>query len=438
MSNTLKGDEHEPTGKVRCPVHGFIHFSKAEQRIIDHWTFQRLRHIHQLAMTYLVYPGAMHSRFEHSLGVMELTTRAFDSVITKKRERVVGELKAIPEFGEDTLERARQTVRLMALLHDIGHPAFSHAAEKTIPGGDHEKLSVFIIAEILGRELDSSFFPGIAGVLVRMMEKSEDLTFLRQFVASQMDMDRTDYLRRDSLHCGVSYGVFDSQRLIESLTVVENPDSGRLQLAISRGGEHAFEALILARYQMSTQVYLHRIRRIYDYYLNEFVKFWAPGNHDTFELVLTHDDATVTTELRKEAKGTSERAKWACRIVNRQHHRCILDSGDYADQQRLKVFGRVVRKLKQEFSDPEIDFYLDDAPLDVHKLSIPGEQQDSKVEDLYIVDKNGEKKLLTDESGIINKIPKGVRTLRIFAFPNKTATIKELASRARDLEKENS
>lgn len=436
MTETLKGAEHEPTGKVRCPVHGFIHFSKAERQVIDHWTFQRLRQIHQLAMTYLVYPGAMHSRFEHSLGVMELTTRAFDSVISKKRERVVEELKAVPEFSEDTLERARQTVRLMALLHDIGHPAFSHAAENTIPGGDHEKLSIHIIRSIVGSDLDRWFFRGISAVLARMMEKAEDLTFLRQFVASQMDMDRTDYLRRDSLHCGVSYGVFDSQRLIESLTVVENPDSDRLQLAISRGGEHAFEALILARYQMNTQVYLHRIRRIYDYYLTEYMKLWAPGNHDTFDRVLEHDDATITTELRKDAKGTSDRAKWACRIINRQHHRCILDSGDYADQQRLKVIKRVQNKLRVEF--PEVDFHLDDAAHDVHKLAIPGEQQDPKVEDLYIVEKNGDKRLLAAESGIINKIPKSVRTVRIFAFPSGTATIKKLADRARELEREES
>jgi HD superfamily phosphohydrolase len=433
MIESLKGSQHEQTEKVRCPVHGFIHFSRTERRIIDHSAFQRLRQIHQLAMTYLVYPGAMHSRFEHSLGVMELTSRAFDSVVSKARASVLEELKRVPEFCDDTLERAKQAVRLMALLHDIGHPAFSHAAEKTIPDGDHEKLSTFIIDTILGSNLDEWFFEGICGVLVRMMEKAEDLTFLRQFVASQMDMDRTDYLRRDSLHCGVSYGVFDSQRLIESLTVVENPDSGRLQLAIKRGGEHAFEALILARYQMNTQVYLHRIRRIYDYYLTEYMKLWAPGNHDTYKLVLEHDDTTVTAELRKDSKENTQRAILARRIVNRQHHRCVLDSGDYADQQKLRIMKRIHKQLKEQFD--EVDFHLDDASHEVHKLTIPGEQQDPKVEDLYIVEKNGDKRLLTAESGIINKIPKSVRTVRIFAFPNSAVTIKELADRARELER---
>jgi hypothetical protein len=100
------------------------------------------------------------------------------------------------------------------------------------------------------------------------------------------------------------------------------------------------------------------------------------------------------------------------------------------------VIKRVQNKLRVEF--PEVDFHLDDAAHDVHKLAIPGEQQDPKVEDLYIVEKNGDKRLLAAESGIINKIPKSVRTVRIFAFPSGTATIKKLADRARELEREES
>ena len=211
-----------PTQRVRCPVHGFIRYSVNERQIMDHPVFQRLRHIRQLAMTYLLYPGAMHSRFEHSLGVMELATQAFDLLALRHTDRLLAELKEVPELSEDTLSRARQILRLMALLHDVGHPAFSHAAESTIPGGDHEQSSIYVINDVLGEQLDRTFFGGAAALLVRLMQKSPELTFLREFVASQMDMDRTDYLRRDSLHCGVDYGVFDSRRLIESLTVIEN------------------------------------------------------------------------------------------------------------------------------------------------------------------------------------------------------------------------
>ena len=382
-------------------------------------------------MTYLVYPGAMHSRFEHSLGVMELATQAFDLLALKHREKLVEELKQVPELSEGTLARARQTVRLMALLHDVGHPAFSHAAESTIPGGDHEKLSVHIIESVVGPEIDKTFFEGASSLLKRLMEKSQELTFMREFVASQMDMDRTDYLRRDSIHCGVEYGVFDSRRLIDSLTVIVNPDSGRLQLGIQRGGEHTFEALILARYQMNTQVYLHRIRRIYDYYLTEYMKLWGAENHKTFEDVLKHDDTSVLMEIRRDSQSDNDRTKWAKRIVERNHHRRVLETGDYADEQRLRRMTRVNRELQQKY--PDIDFYLDDAKHDIHKLTVPGEQDPQKVEDLYIAEKDGKLKVLTEDSAIIGKIPKRVRTVRIFADA-KGKLLEEIRTSARALE----
>jgi HD superfamily phosphohydrolase len=117
----------EPTELVRCPVHGFIHFSLNERQIIDHWTFQRLRNIRQLALCYYVYPGAMHTRFEHSLGVMEMATRAFDTILRKHSGWIKDELAQVPELWEDTLAKAKQVLRLYALLHDVGHGAFSHA-----------------------------------------------------------------------------------------------------------------------------------------------------------------------------------------------------------------------------------------------------------------------------------------------------------------------
>ena len=288
-----------------------------------------------------------------------------------------------------------------------------------------------MINDVLGEQLDRTFFGGAAALLVRLMQKSPELTFLREFVASQMDMDRTDYLRRDSLHCGVDYGVFDSRRLIESLTVIENPDSGRLQLALDRGGEHAFEALILARYQMNTQVYLHRIRRIYDYYLTEYMKLWGAEHHGSFADVLRYDDTSVLMEIRRDAELANSRSPWARRIVLRNHHRRVLETGDYADEQKLRRMGRVNRQLREEFSG--VDFYLDDAAHDIHKLTVPGQQDAQKVEDLYIVEKDGKLTLLTEDSAIIGKIPKRVRTVRIFSDA-QGKTLDEIRSRARALE----
>ncbi len=364
-------------------------------------------------MTYFVYPGAVHSRFEHSLGVMELATRAFDHLVVRHQERIEAELAQVPELADGTIAKAKQIVRLMALLHDVGQPPFSHGAEKTMPGGDHEKLSVYVIREVMGHEIDHTFFDGASDLLGRLMDKTQELTFLREFVASQMDMDRTDYLRRDSIHCGVDYGVFDSSRLIESLTVFENPYSGRLQLAIQEGGEHTFEALILARYQMNTQVYLHRIRRIYDHYLTEYMKLWGAENYRSLGDVLGYDDIDVLTEIRQDAQGDNERTPWARRIVQRKHHKEVHATGDNADQLGLRKMKKVYGDLKE--AHPNVDFYLDDSKLYIHKLTEPSEQDTEVVEDLYIVPKGGTPKLFAAESAIIGRMPKSVRTVRIFA-----------------------
>ncbi len=293
----------EPTERIRCPVHGFIRYSKRERQIIDHWVFQRLRNIRQLALCYYVYPGAMHSRFEHSLGVMEMASRAFDTLASKYSALLTEELEQVPEFKQETLKRAKQTVRLLALLHDCGHPAFSHAAESVLPGGSkHEELSIYVMEKILGKELDSIFFDGMASLLVRIMRKSPELIFLRQFVVGEMDMDRTDYLWRDSLHCGVEYGKFDFRRLIESLAVLKHPDTGRLQIGIERGGEHVFEALLLGRYQMNTQVYFHRIRRIFDRYLTSYMVLWGKDHYKNFDDVLQYDDLKLLVQMDTDSR----------------------------------------------------------------------------------------------------------------------------------------
>ncbi len=138
----------EPNHRVRCAIHGFIRYSDNERQIIDDPLVRRLRYIKQLALTELIYPGATHSRFEHSLGVMEMATRIFDCLASKEgrmMEAVFGEL---PELKDETMAKARQVCRLAGLLHDIGHCCFSHAAEKVIhKNAGHEQLSVEVIKE---------------------------------------------------------------------------------------------------------------------------------------------------------------------------------------------------------------------------------------------------------------------------------------------------
>jgi HD superfamily phosphohydrolase len=406
--------ENEPTQRVRCPVHGFITFSKNERKIIDHPAFQRLRHVRQLALEYLAYPGAVHTRFEHSLGVMELATQAFDRLLSRHRGEIVDDLKEVPELNDLTIEKSRQVARLMGLLHDVGHPAFAHAGESGIPGKKkHEDVSIHVISNVLGGVLDSTFFPGCSAVLVRLMQQSPELAFLGQLVSGELDADRADYLLRDSLHCGVSYGHYDSDRMIQSLTLIKDPDTGRLQLALDRGGEHTFEALILARYQMNTQVYFHKIRRIFDHYLEEYSRLWGPENYSNLDDVLVHDDMSVMMEIRKDARGDAPRREWASRITERRHHRVVHETGDNADRAKLERAGRILKQLKKTYD--AVDFYLDDSPVSIYKLSIPGEQEERQVQHLYVKERNGNLVLLAHESAIISKIPKRVRTVRIFA-----------------------
>src|SRR5438105_1925728 len=137
----LPGDQHLPVKRVRCPVQGFVRYSEAEQAVIDRPEFQRLRNIRQLAFTHYVYPGAMHTRFEHSLGVMDLAVQAFDRVVLANGPLLVEHIGSVPAFSERPLAKARQLVRLMGLLHDVGHTAFSHAGEGILPSKHHELVS---------------------------------------------------------------------------------------------------------------------------------------------------------------------------------------------------------------------------------------------------------------------------------------------------------
>src|SRR5260370_9069029 len=290
-------DEH----KIRDPVHGFIHFSDKERAIIDASYFQRLRGIKQLALTCLVYPGAMHTRFEHTLGVMEMATRAFDFLSS----RHLAELKKNFKRVDLNLQEARQRLRLTALFHYTGHLPFSHAAENVLPDQkSHEDISVEIV-QAHRKELARWFYKDVADYICLLIQRNvivpPEFLILKKLISSQLDVDRADYLLRDSHHCGVEYGNFDYLRLFEMLRIVEGGEGG-LELAIERGGVHSLEALILARYYMFAQVYFHKVRRLYDLYLMEYIRYWAHGksSKSLFDAV-KYDDRNVHAVLRRDS-----------------------------------------------------------------------------------------------------------------------------------------
>lgn len=256
--------------EIRCPVHGFITLNDWERTIISQRAFQRLRRIRQLAWTDQVYPGAMHTRFEHSLGVMHTATLLFDS-ITQNSKAV---LESSLSYDEHSLRRQRHLVRLAALLHDVGHAPFSHAAEDLFPVTDdngrkytHEEYSAGIVRTHFGPVIDDHPMGQAYGIrandVAALIEGSADARqglFWRDLITGQMDADRMDYLLRDSHHIGVQYGTFDLHRVIGTIRALPGGEQHPPRLGFSEGGWHAAEALVLARYFMFTQVYFHKTR----------------------------------------------------------------------------------------------------------------------------------------------------------------------------------
>ena len=267
--------------EIRDPIHGFIELNEWERDIVNHTIFQRLRRIRQLSMTDMVYPGAMHTRFEHSLGVMQIATQMFESIRRKREEFLKSELK----FNESGLDRDRVLIRLATLLHDVGHAPFSHASEElmtTRPDSNkaykHEDYSVGAVELLMRDVIEGHPFnenyritaQEVADMLAGNVRLGRSVLW-SNLVSSQLDADRADYLLRDSHHTGVSYGHYDLERLLATITVAFNPE-GSPMLGIEEGGEHAAEGLIIARYMMFTQVYYQHTRRIFDYHSSQAIK----------------------------------------------------------------------------------------------------------------------------------------------------------------------
>lgn len=326
--------------EIRDPVHSFIKLDSDERRIIDSRPFQRLRHIHQLAMTYMVYPGATHRRFEHSLGVMELATRVYD-VITSSLNIHPRVQRLLPQIvSREKKSYWRRALRIAALCHDMGHLPFSHAAESDLlpVNWTHETLTVRIIESEEMAEICQSITPPIRPEdVIKLAVGPKELahvtfddweTILAEIiVGNAFGADRMDYLLRDSYHAGVAYGRFDHYRLIDTLRILpRSDDSNELSLGMEEGGLHSAEALLLARYFMFAQLYYHPIRRIYDIHLQDFLKEWLDGGRFktsiTSLLSMTDNDVLVAmAEASREPNHPGH--EWASRIAERRHFRLL-------------------------------------------------------------------------------------------------------------------
>jgi HD superfamily phosphohydrolase len=218
---------------VNDPVYGFLRFPETEiMQIIDHPWFQRLRNIRQMGTAQLVYPGASHTRLHHSLGACHLMGKALDELRAK---------------GVEITQEEYTGARMAILLHDIGHGPYSHALEHSLADGiGHETLSQLAMHRL------NFVFGGLLNTAIEIFDNTYPKRFLHQLVSSQLDVDRMDYLNRDSFYTGVSEGVIGYDRILQMLTVHDD------ELMVEEKGVHSVEKFIIARRLMYWQVYLHK------------------------------------------------------------------------------------------------------------------------------------------------------------------------------------
>lgn len=312
-----------PPHEIRDPIHGVIGVSPAELTVIEHASVQRLRGIRQLGFSQLPFPGATHTRYAHSLGALHLAGRAFDAAL------------AGAELSAERRESFRSALRLAALCHDLGHPPFSHAVEFAMPTlravgvpaydparvagrldsrASHEDYTVAILTRSSLAETIRRNFPfdpvHVAALVSKEVALPEGDDFfeeggydyrslLSQLVSSELDVDRLDYLVRDSYFTGARYGNIDTGWLISHLSRHVD-DSGHVLLALDHRAIYAFDDLMIARFHMFVMVYFHQKSIACEVMLQRYMEsegcdYRLPADLDEY---LLHDDAELTAHLR--------------------------------------------------------------------------------------------------------------------------------------------
>ena len=328
---------------IRDPVHNYIIINKEEKKLIDTEPVQRLRYLKQTPSASFVYPGANHTRFEHSLGVCHLIGKIAKSL------KDSGSISKLDKWEEDV-----QKARIAALLHDIGHGPFSHTFEFFLKSLkidlNHQKMTKLIIEKRLANEIKQIFglkdedVQDISNMAVGEIMTVGDAVprlYLAPMVGGQIDADKMDFLQRDALHTGtIEYGSIDVERLVLNLKLIED-DKGVKKIGILDRAAYAIESLFLSRYQMYRAVYYHRTVRSYDLMLcdalksakeeidelkcfEEGVTIEKLKKCDTFlPDYLDMDDYSMMGELKKLARknGYSKINEIMHKIATRQHYR---------------------------------------------------------------------------------------------------------------------
>ncbi|MBL0145689.1 MAG: HD domain-containing protein [Chitinophagaceae bacterium] len=386
---------------INDPVYGFITVdNELIHQIISHPYYQRLRRINQMAMANLVYPGAVHTRLHHSLGAYHLMSNAITELKSK---------------GVNITFEEEQAAKIAILLHDVGHGPFSHALEHTlIEGMHHEEISLLIIKEL------NTQFNGQLQLALDIFTNSYHKKFLHQLISSQLDVDRMDYLTRDSFFTGVIEGSIGYDRILKMM-VVHNGE-----LMVEEKGIYSIEKFLVSRRLMYWQVYLHKTVLCAEQMLKQIIKrakfikaFSAsalnkfinePINTVTLDEFCKLDDYDVLAAVKEWCSHSDKILSYLCNgMINRQllkgKYESAAVSNDFIEQQ--------IKNAAQNFN-----ISLDDAKW----LVFTGESNSSTYnfnnEHIYILFKNGDVKDIADvDNALINENLTGKVTKYYICYP---------------------
>ena len=377
--------------KIYDSVHGFILFDEFEKELIDSLPFQRLHYIHQLGIAYLVYPGATHTRFEHSLGVMALATLMFEKICKSVRPDV---FHFVPRKGSSDFLYWQRVLRMAALCHDLGHLPFSHVAEKDLLGAlGHEYWTLKIIdspylapvwdklrkspnylEDLIERDIVEDIkkisigeekWKATTGKLFSPWERIVSEVITGDFFGA----DRIDYLVRDAKSTGVAYGLFDYHQLIESLRILPSVDRGadELQLGIDENGLESSEALLLARHFMHRRIYQYSSVKAYNFHLRRYMLANYSKKLESVDEFLSLSDTDVISALNKAAKDPklAGHADAKC-VIFRQHRFRAIALSESICEEDMKKF-----KAAHKLTDAEIHWEFHKQDLLPERFSFP-------------------------------------------------------------------
>ena len=392
-------------GEIKDPVHGYVYITEAEKAIIDTYPMQRLRRLRQLAGSEYVYPGANHTRFEHCVGVMYLAGKAVEN----------------PNISRMVSDEEMDLARVAALLHDVGHGPFSHVFEQLLIKNlekTHEDITSWIIekGELSDKIAKMGYNPKEAGMLAVGKLHKTGKAFLDQIISSAVDVDKQDFIVRDTFHTGAEYGFIDVFRLIHALDVLGE------DLAVELGALSALEAFMIARIESFKSIYFHRVGRAAQIMLamamekaDEELGLTA---FKTPEEYLSMDDYTVWAALKncEASKGIIDD------LERRRMLKCAYERTFYEkDTMASNIFGReAYRRQMQSEIAKEAGVEADAVVIDVPTVpSVPYHHavlMESMEIPVFSRSQDGKKTpyRLSDLSKIIENLKGFINILRVY------------------------